>query len=187
MRPPSSGAAGSRLNTASTPFTTASQPIEAVARPGAPAALRARAATPHRAVRATLTIGPAAAMRHSARGVGASSLRRATPPRIHKSMPSTPTPYRRAATAWPISWARTVAKKAAVVTAPTVQYTHESCPGWATGRLLVAIVSVRSSPMPSRLQCTPTGTPRILPILNVPAMAGGYRAELGSVGATCAH
>src|SRR5829696_9201132 len=29
--------------------------------------------------------------------------------------------------------------------------------------------------MPNRLQWMPTGTPRIRPILNVPAMAGGYR------------
>jgi hypothetical protein len=44
------------------------------------------------AVHTTLTSGPAAAMRHSALGEGASSLRRAMPPSSHRSMPSTPTP-----------------------------------------------------------------------------------------------
>ena len=92
MRPPSSGAAGSRLKMASTPFTTASQAHDAVIRPGAPALCRAKATAPSPTVRPTLTSGPAAAMRHSAVGVGASSLSRATPPRIQRSMPSTPTP-----------------------------------------------------------------------------------------------
>ena len=61
---------------------------------------------------ATLTAGPARAIRPAAPGVRGSLSSMATPPRANKVIPLTPTPLFLATTEWPNSWATIDAMKA---------------------------------------------------------------------------
>jgi hypothetical protein len=123
IRPPSSGNAGTRLNTSRTRFietsreTTTSAGVAsalpesraAAQKPSAPASTIAAPAAS--AMIARVTRGPAAATRNSAPGVSVSRLIFITPPNRNRSMPSTPIPSRRAASACPSSCSRIEAKK----------------------------------------------------------------------------
>ncbi len=106
IRPPSSGAAGSRLNSARAPLTIArymAMPVITFSK-GSWSLPNARAPKTRAAI--TLTAGPAAAIRSSSPAVVGSRRSRATPPSSQRVMPSTSMPARRATTEWPSSWAR---------------------------------------------------------------------------------
>ena len=138
-RPPSRGAPGSMLNTARTPLTKPTQMSTVDCNP-------MPAAKVTRPIR-RLTAGPASAMRPSARGLGDSRSRRATPPSAQRSIDSVRTPYRRATSAWPNSCARIEAKKATVArTPPTMpRSTDRTTPNHTA--------------MIAMLQCARTGMP----------------------------
>ena len=141
IRPPSSGAPGSRLNTASTRFTRASHAAasatSATPDPAAPAATSdsaAPAATPEPATAGSahaarpnippstrLTTGPDPAMRSSCPGVGASPSSLATPPSSHSVMPATRTPARWAKTACASSCASSEPKNRRATLMPAAQ------------------------------------------------------------------
>ncbi len=92
IRPPSSGAPGSRLKTASRAFIAASQPSAATAIPGPPPARTAAAIPPKISPAARLAAGPAAAIRTSARAVDGSPPSSDTPPSAHSVIEVTGTP-----------------------------------------------------------------------------------------------
>lgn len=99
-RPPSSGAAGTELNSASRRLITASHVSASLASPGPAEVSTSHAPSAKPPPRTRLTSGPTPAIRSSAAGVDASDLSLATPPRSHSTMSSTSTLFRRATTAW---------------------------------------------------------------------------------------
>ncbi len=162
-RPPSSGAAGSALKTASRTLIAASQANASTTSPDVWSA-SSPAATPASTPPATrLVRGPTPAMRSSAAGVGASSRRRAAPPSIHRVMPSTWTPLRRATTACASSCASSEARKTTAASRASAQYTTAGWPGWASGNRPRASATVTRATMTRTLQCRPTLTPAIRP------------------------
>ena len=111
MRPPSSGAPGSRLKTPSTRFTTASHTATVGSSvPGATTASNANASTPND--RGERERGGRARDRDAELVAGGrgSELSFETPPSSQSVMPSTFWPWRRATTEWASSWARIDAK-----------------------------------------------------------------------------
>ncbi len=105
MRPPSRGAAGIRLNTASTTLIAARYAAMPTISTPASTVTSSTASSPNSAATSRLVSGPAAAIRRSARGVRASLRSFATPPNSHSVMSSTSTSWRRATTAWESSCA----------------------------------------------------------------------------------
>ena len=83
----------------------------------------------------SVTAGPAAATRNSSPGVSESRSERMKPPKKNRSMPPTPIPSRRAASACPSSCSRIEPKKMnAAMTAPMnpwsgvmIAWSNESC------------------------------------------------------------
>ena len=92
MRPPSSGAPGMRLKTASKRLICHSQASKAVASPWMPAATASAWAAPKSAASPMLVAGPTAAIRKSASGVWASPSSWAMPPKTNSVMERTRTP-----------------------------------------------------------------------------------------------
>ena len=84
-----------------------------------------------------LTAGPAAAMRNSARAVGASDSISATPPSNQSVMAFTRMPSRWATRLCPSSWARIDPKNKTTPDKPVSQYAAPEKPGAAEGRRLV--------------------------------------------------
>jgi len=109
-RPPSSGAAGSRLKAASPrfnqPMSPASSPTAAAASPAGSRSAPV-ATSPAPAAITMLIHGPVAATANSSRGVRPWPDSSVAPPSANRVMPPTCSPRRRAATACPSSCART--------------------------------------------------------------------------------
>ena len=115
IRPPSSGKAGSRLNTNSAVLISPSQAVScSSAGPLAPratgtadwnASAPATASPPptQASTTASVTSGPATATLNSVPGESASRSILASPPKNHRSIPTMPIPRRRAISAWPSS------------------------------------------------------------------------------------
>ena len=104
-RPPSRGAAGITLNTASSRLMPPSQASAATTTPPTPAACSSQARSQNAPPRIRLTSGPTPAMRISAPGSATSPCSRDTPPSSHSVMPSTSSPLRRATSECASSWA----------------------------------------------------------------------------------
>ena len=156
-RPPSSGAPGSRLNTASITLTQASQTSAVPGRPDVPTA-RASAALTRPMPR--LVAGPASATSPSARAVGLGPPSWVNPPSIHRVIRSTLMPYARATRACASSWARRLRKKTSEVATAASQYAVGVSPGCAAGRVPVASRAANSTTVTRTDQWASTSTPR---------------------------
>ncbi len=118
IRPPSSGNAGTRLNTSSTAFIVTRNEMSSsgISDGAAPSSRAASQKSPVPAIAmptseptvtiASVTSGPATATKNSLPGVSVSWLIFMTPPKKKRSIPATPIPTRRAASAWPSSCSR---------------------------------------------------------------------------------
>lgn len=126
-RPPSSGAAGSALKTASSTLMPASQASEPSSSPSTPATASTTAIAPKKSPISRLTSGPTPAMRSSAPGSRASPRSSATPPKSQRVIPPTSSPLRLATIACDTSWASRPRKKTTAAASPARTYA-------ATGR-----------------------------------------------------
>ncbi|GAA0229872.1 hypothetical protein GCM10009527_027930 [Actinomadura nitritigenes] len=120
---------------------------------------------------APLVAGPTAAMRRSARAVGGSPSSSATPPSIHSVTESTRTPWRRATSAWANSCAASDPRNSAAVTSAAAHRAPAGADGSAPGRTDWARMSATRITVTTTDQFRPTGTPPIVPSLNVCFMA----------------
>lgn len=162
-RPPSSGAAGSRLNTPRRRLAPPSHRSTAAGteRPNnayvpIPAA---RAAPPT----ARLASGPLTATTNAARAVLGRSIR-VIPPSAHSVMSWTGMPARRPVSACAASWTTRLAiSSSAPASAPSV-YTLEDSPGTYEGRVRLPSPWANNTTSSGTLQCVRKGIPRTCPI-----------------------
>src|SRR6266498_3964278 len=128
-RPPSSGAAGTRLKIASARLVTARYAATATTSRLAPVADSAPVSAPKRPPSTALVPGPTTAMANSAPGVRGSLRSSATPPSSQSVIASTWTPLARATRACASSWTRMDARNSAAATSPAAKYRAALCPG----------------------------------------------------------
>ena len=160
--PPSSGAAGSRLNSPTSRLVTPSQYATPTTIGAAPAVCNAATSPPNAAASAKLRTGPAIAIRSAALGVFASPPRVDMPPTNHSVMSTTETPQRRATTTCASSWATSDANSISAPQNPASQYAAVEQPSTVLGNE-VARLQVNNKRMTTTLQWTRTGHPAMRP------------------------
>ena len=171
IRPPSSGKAGTRLNTSSSTLAetrklshSSNGPVASVrssraASQNPPAPSSAIDASEPTTTISNVTSGPAAATRNSWPGVEVSRLIFITPPKKKRSMPATSIPSRRAASAWPSSCSRIEPKKPKAVRTATMKPCWSSPSSSANGSWSQKMARNRIT---NHEMLTPTRIPKIV-------------------------
>src|SRR5690554_4709205 len=162
-RPPSSGAAGTRLNSASSTLIAARYASVAVVRPSPTTTSETTEVTPNSPPSTRLVAGPTAATARSAPGERGSPRSSATPPSSHNTIRSTLMPLAWATTAWDSSWTRTDATSSTAAVAPARTYRQAGWPAYRAGKCHTPNANPTSTRMTSTPALAPTGTPNQRP------------------------